>query len=297
MALGGLIGQIFEAANEHSPVILTGFAVAGVIATAVLTARAVPKALKAIEEEEATRKEIAEERAKNEVKVLNKDYQEVYNDIYEPVSKKDRIKIGFKYFVPPIICGAVTIGCVVGAQKINSIRQAAMAASYELLRTTHDEYRMHVREELGKKRTEELEKELHDKKAEKILQEKPLSDREIEKLDVEAGAAIFVDGRCTGHRFVSTYEQVNKAIDEIELMLSSESGGGGMDFVSIPTFLQLAGDYNDFAVGCENLGFLAHPFARRLDKNTIYEPRKGVHRGHDVTLVYLNYGEPDDRVF
>ena len=57
MALGGLIGQIFETASEHSPVILTGFAVAGVIATAVLTARAVPKALKAIEEEEAARKE------------------------------------------------------------------------------------------------------------------------------------------------------------------------------------------------------------------------------------------------
>lgn len=281
MLAGGL-----ATAKENSPMILTGLAVGGVILTAVLAARAVPKAVRIIKEEEDIRREEAEARAKKEQEVLNKDYDEVFNDIYQPVTRKDAFKLTWKCFVPAAICGGITIACIVGAQHVNTVRQAAMAASYEILRNSYDDYRYHVREALDKKKYEEIEQKIRENKIDQIMKDRPLTNREEDILDAGAGAAIFVEPT-TGHRWISTYEKMYRAIDDTNELL--DSNRGSYNFVSLQTFLHMAGDKdNDPPVIAEHVGFAQRPFEKTIDRATFLKPTIGEHKGHTCTLVYLS---------
>lgn len=287
------ICEIFTGDATNSPALLTGLAVGGVILTAVLAAKATPKAIAAIEAEEEERHIKAANRAKKAEEVLHEDYDEVYEEEFEPITKKDIVKIGFKYFIPPILSAGLTIACIVGAQHINTVRQAAMAASYELLRNSYDNYRSHVRDAVDKKKYEEIEHNIHTDAANDILEHHPVTDEEFNKLDVEAGAALFCDS-VTGRRFVSTYEKVYRAVDEVNDRLSCDTGGGE-DWIGVNEFLHMCGDESS-GFGLSNIGFAPRVFEKRLDRTKICEPITGEHKGHTCTIVYLNY-EVDDKAF
>lgn len=284
------------AAKENSPMILTGLAVGGVILTAVLAARAVPKATQIIKEEEELRKREAEARAKKEEEVLNNDYDETFNCIYQPITRKDIVKLTWKHFVPAALCGGLTIACIVGAQHINYIRQAAMAASYEILRNSYDDYRYHVRESLDKKKYDEIEQKIREDKVQRVLEERPLAQKDYDCLDAEAGAAVFVEPT-TGHRFVSTYEKVYRAIDDVNEML--DSNRGSENFVPLATLLIRAGDTNSYPEVAKNKGWQARPFEKAIDRRSFLQPTIGEHKGHQCTLVYMNSDiiYLDDKVF
>lgn len=287
------ICEIFTGDATNSPALLTGLAVGGVILTAVLAAKATPKAIAAIEAEEEERHIKAANRAKKAEEVLHENYDEVYEEEFEPITKKDIVKIGFKYFIPPILSAGLTIACIVGAQHINTVRQAAMAASYELLRNSYDNYRSHVRDAVDKKKYEEIEHNIHTDAANDILEHHPVTDEEFNKLDVEAGAALFCDS-VTGRRFVSTYEKVYRAVDEVNDRLSCDTGGGE-DWIGVNEFLHMCGDESS-GFGLSNIGFAPRVFEKRLDRTKICEPITGEHKGHTCTIVYLNY-EVDDKAF
>lgn len=280
LVLGGV-----DAVKSDSSTLLTGLAVGGVILTAVLAAKAVPRAKRAVEEERERRKEKARRRAEKEQEVLNKDYDEVFRREYVELDRKDIFKHSIKYFVPAIISGVITIGCIVGAQHINTVKQAALAASYEVIRNSFDDYRYQVRESLDRKKFEEIEERYSKSRMDKALDKYPVTNQEFDKLDVEAGAAIFVDPT-TGHHFVSTYEQVYNAVDDVIDMLSYS--GGGYDFVSLPTFLHMAGDKsNDFPKCAEHIGFMTGGFDKAIDRKHFMKPQEGFHKGHTCTLVVM----------
>lgn len=282
----GLIPNLLATAKQNSPVVLTALAVGGVILTGVLAARAVPKAIKMIEEEQEYREEEADRRAKKEEKTLGKDYNEVFDREYQEITKKDIFKLTWKTFVPPVLCGAITIGCIVGAQHINTVRQAVVAASYEALRNSYDDYRYHVREALDKKKYEEIEQKLREDKIDAVMKDRPLTTKEEDVLDAGAGAAIFVEPT-TGHRWISTYEKVYRAIDDLNELL--DSNRGSYNFISLQTFLHMAGDVNnDPPVIAEHVGFAQRPFEKTIDRATFLKPTIGEHKGHTCTLVYMS---------
>lgn len=287
------ICEIFTGDATNSPALLTGLAVGGVILTAVLAAKATPKAIAAIEAEEEERHIKAAKKAKKAEEVLHENYDEVYEEEFEPITRKDIVKIGFKYFIPPILSAGLTIACIVGAQHINTVRQAAMAASYELLRNSYDNYRSHVRDAVDKKKYEEIEHNIHTDAVNDILEKHPLTDQEYAKLDVGCGAALFCDS-ITGRRFVSTYEKVYRAVDDLNNRLSCDEGGGE-DWIGVNEFLHMCGDESS-GFGLSNIGFAPRVFAKRLDRTNICEPIVGEHNGHTCTIVYLNY-EVDDKAF
>ena len=289
----GLIPKLLASADKNSPIILACVAVGGVAITAYLAAKAVPKAIRAIEDEEVVREAAADERASKESEVLNKDYREVYDDVYEPITKKDKFKIGFKYFIPTVVVGGITVGCIIGSERINFVRQAAMAASYEAMRAAYDDYRDHVREEIGKSKAEAIDHKIHEEKTKEILEKNPVTDAEYAKLDVAAGAALFCDST-TGRRFVSTFEKVYSAVDELNERLSYDQGGGE-DWIGVNEFLHMCGDQTN-GFGLSNLGFAPRVFEKRLDRDHICDPIIGEHNGHVCTIVYLNY-DADDKHF
>lgn len=117
--LGGVI-------TKNSPHILTGLGCAGVLTTAILTGRATLRAHEIIQMEEE----------------YHKEYQ-------EPLSTQEKARLTWKVFLPAIIMGGASIACIIGANAVNTKRNAALAALYSLSETAFREYKDKVVEEIG----------------------------------------------------------------------------------------------------------------------------------------------------
>ena len=95
------------AMKKHSPEILTGIGIAGMITTTVLAVRATPKALILLEEKK----------------------KEIEDNSLAPV---EVVKTVWICYVPAAVTGAVSVACLVGASSVNVRRNAALATAYTL---------------------------------------------------------------------------------------------------------------------------------------------------------------------
>ena len=98
-------------ALKRSPEILTGLGVAGMITTVVLSVKATPKAMKLIEEEKFNRQ--------NEQDSIK-------------LTKIETVKVAWKPYIPAIVTGTVSVGCLIGAASVSTRRTAAIATAYKL---------------------------------------------------------------------------------------------------------------------------------------------------------------------
>ena len=128
--------------NENSMTILSGLGIVGVATTAVLAAKATPKALELLGE-------------KDEYK------QEVYG---EPLTKFEKVLAMAPAYIPAVLTGLATVSCIVGMNRVSKTKQAALMSAYTYLNSTYEEYRRKVKEVFGEegalKVDEELEREL-----------------------------------------------------------------------------------------------------------------------------------------
>lgn len=135
---------------KHSPEILTGIGLAGMVTSTVLAVKATPKAVRLMEE------------AKHE--------QEV-----EKLSLIETVKATWKCYIPAAVSGIGGAACIIGAQTVNMKRSAALLAAYKLSETALVEYKDQVIETLG----EAKEKVIQEKVAEKQVEKSPVTEREI----------------------------------------------------------------------------------------------------------------------
>lgn len=132
-----------ETLIKHSPEILTGIGIAGMITTTVLAVRATPKALDLISEKEYEKR--------------------------RDLTPMEKVKTAWKPYIPAVITGTLSTACLIGANSVNLKRNAALAAAYTLTDTAFREYKEQVVEVLGEKK----EQTVHDKVAEKKVKENP----------------------------------------------------------------------------------------------------------------------------
>ena len=126
-----LLKQGERIARAHSPEILAGTACAGVATTAYLAARS--------------------------------GYRHGWSDGRDDGQMDPwqmRVKYHWKKYIPPVITGAVTIGCVVMGTRIGMRRTAAMAAAYSISERAFSEYREKVAEKLGEKKETAIRDEI-----------------------------------------------------------------------------------------------------------------------------------------
>lgn len=135
---------------KHSPEILTGIGIAGMITTTVLAVKATPKALMLIEEEK---------------KEENKDR----------LTAIETVKVAWKPYIPAIVTGVSSVACLIGASSVNARRNAALATAYKLSETALTEYREQVVETIGEKK----EQVVREKVAQKQIDKTPISTSEI----------------------------------------------------------------------------------------------------------------------
>ena len=114
--------------SKHSPEILTGLGIAGMVTTTVLAVRATPKAIQLIEK----KKEELDLKPEDKLTVV------------------ETVKATWKPYIPAAVTGTASVACLVGASSVNLRRNAALAAAYHLSETALTEYREQVIETIGK---------------------------------------------------------------------------------------------------------------------------------------------------
>lgn len=178
--------------SKNSPTILTSFAVAGVITTAIFAVRATPKAIELIRMREEAMKDSEEG---------------VY---HAPVSlpKIEAIKLTWKLYIPAIGMGLITIGCIVSSNSINQKRNTALATVYGITEAAFREYKEKVVETIGKNK----EIKVRDEITEDHIKNNPKGSNEV--IFTGKGEVTCYDS-LTGRYFKSDIEKIRKAINEL----------------------------------------------------------------------------------
>lgn len=140
------------ALSKHSPEILTGLGIAGMITTTILAVKATPKALREIEE-----------------------FEECILCDHEKIKPIDAVKITWKYYIPAAVTGTVSIACLIGASSVNVRRNTALATAYKLSETALSEYKEKVVETIGEKK----EKAVKNAIAKEHIEKNPVKQNEI----------------------------------------------------------------------------------------------------------------------
>lgn len=115
--------QSVRFAKKNAPTILTCIGAAGVVGTAVLTAKASIKASKLLEEAE--------------------------NEKGEELTTLETIQVAGPSYIPAAVVGISTIACIFGANILNKRHQASLASAYALIDNSYRQYKNKVKELYG----------------------------------------------------------------------------------------------------------------------------------------------------
>ena len=189
--------------EKHSPEILTGIGIAGMVTTTVLAIKATPKALYLLEE---ARKEKIDNQVASGVP-----YEEVKNEL----DTMEKVKSAYKPYIPVFITGAVSISCLIGASSVHLRRNAALATAYKLSETALSEYKEKVVETVGEKK----EKVIKDNIAKSKIEKDPVSKKEI--FITKKGETLCYDA-ITGRYFKSDIEEIRRAINVLNKRIIDE---------------------------------------------------------------------------
>ncbi len=172
--------------KRNSSTILTVLGCAGVVATAVLSARAAPKAKRLLANAELEKGE--------ELTVLEKT---------ETVALT---------YLPAILTGSATIFCICGAQILNQHQQASMASAYALLDQSYKDYRRKLKQLYGEEADQRIIEAIAVEKAEKvhINADYMFSDCDL-SLDESTGKTTLFYEEYSKRFFSATVEQVQNA--------------------------------------------------------------------------------------
>lgn len=174
--------------TKNSPTIFTGLAVAGVVTTTVLAVKATPKAL-----------DILEERKQEELEI---------NEDFDSFTAKEIIRETWKCYIPAAAMGAVTIVCVIGANTINTRRNAALASVYSISETALKEYQAKVSETIGKNKNQKIKDDL----AKERIEKNPVNKEMI--ITTGYGNTLCYDSM-SGRYFRSDIEKIKQSFNKI----------------------------------------------------------------------------------
>lgn len=198
--LAKLIKSAKMTMTRHSPEILTGVGIAGMITSTVLAVKATPKAIRLIDA------------AKEEAEV----------DKLTPV---ETVRVAWKCYIPAAVTGVASVACLIGASSQNIKRNAALATAYKLSEKALAEYREQVVETVGEKK----EQSIREKIAQKQIDNVPVSTSEI--YITGTGDTLCLDP-LNDRLFKSNIDKIRKA----ENMLNKEMIHGLHGYVSLNEF-------------------------------------------------------------
>lgn len=179
---------------KHSPEILTGIGITGMITAGVMAVKATPKALDLLSE-------IHEKEAE-----LEMDKKEVSKEIITKVAP---------VYIPSVLITGMSIACLIGATSVNNRRTAALATAYSLSESALKEYQEKVIETFGEKK----ERGVRDAIAKDKIDRNPVSNSEV--YITKKGDTLCYD-TISGRYFKSDIDKIKKIENELNRKLISE---------------------------------------------------------------------------
>lgn len=176
--------------NEKTPLVLTIISCTGVIATAVLTARAAPKAHAVMEE-----------------------LRDAYPD---KVPAREILRHTWKFYVPPLSVGFATLASIITMNRVSDRNVAILTAGATLATNTLKDYQQHVLEEIGA----EKDSRIRDKIAKGTLAQSALPEGEMGFVYTDADIMCY--DTLSGRYFKHNIEQIRKIENDLNRELLSE---------------------------------------------------------------------------
>lgn len=236
-----IVKNVQVAAKKHSPEILTGLGIAGLVTTTIMAVKATPKALRLIE--------IAEDHRFDE---SDPEFT------WSPLSKIETVKTVWRCYLPATIVGTISIGCLIGASSVNARRNAALATAYALSESTLKEYQEKVVEKIGEKK----EQEIRDDIAKDHVDRNPISKKEV----IVTGNG---DTTCydviSGRYFMSSIEKLRRAENDLNRQMRYDM------YISLNEFYDAIG-LDHIKIGDDlgwniDAGYIELKFSSQLDEH------------------------------
>lgn len=177
--------------GKHSPEILTGIGITGMISTTILAVKATPKAMKLID-----------------IKKKELDTDEL--------TVMETVKTAWKPYIPAMLVGLASTTCLIGASATNYKRNAALASAYALSERTLTRYRDKVIDTIGERK----EQQIREKIAQDEIDEKKLSNSQI--IVTSNGETLCMD-TMSGRYFKSDIETIKQAVNKLNRRLVYEN--------------------------------------------------------------------------
>lgn len=161
--------------------------------------KATPKVLMAIELEEKQK------------------FQETGKRVH--LTKKEKFKVAWKYYVPTAIEFAVGTGCLVGSRHLNIKRTASFATAYTVTKEAYDAYKESTKEVVGEKKEQTIRE---------TAAEKKVHDHPITECDIGSDPVVTAQGKCLcfetsfNKYFYSTYNDIIAAQNNFNELLNQE---------------------------------------------------------------------------
>ena len=176
--------------QKHSPEILTGLGIAGMITSTVLAVKATPRAMKLIENK------------KREEKT-------------ESLTKTQTVKTVWKNYIPAAVAAAASTACLICSCAESTRRTTAIAAAYALSEEVVKTYRDKVIETIGEKKEQEIKEAI----AEDKIKQNPVKEQEV--ILTANGETLCYDA-LSGRYFKSSPEAIRKAESTMNKQLVSD---------------------------------------------------------------------------
>jgi hypothetical protein len=209
MDVSKLLKQAEKFTTDNSPAILTGIGIAGVVGTAYLTGKATVRAVDIIDRERSI---------------------QFRTTGIQPWSRKEVVLLVWKFYIPPVTVGALTIASIYGANHVGTRRATAMAAAYSISEKAFSEYKEKVVDKLGEKQEQVVRDEL----AQERVERNPSDDATVIITD---GGEVLCYEQFTGRYFKSSMETIKQAVNEINYNILHQGYASLTDFyheVGIP---------------------------------------------------------------
>lgn len=185
-----IVKAVQSSAKKHTPEILTGIGIVGLISAGVMAVRATPKALMLIEEKK-------------------------YDYDVDELTKLETVKTTWTCYVPSVIVGGMSVCCLIGASSVNFRRNAALATAYSLSESALKEYQEKVVEVIGEKKEQDVRDAIVKDKVDKT----PVTNREV--FLTEKGNTLCLD--LTSKRYFRTdIDMLKRAVNELNRRMRDE---------------------------------------------------------------------------
>lgn len=180
---------VSTALTKHSPEILTGIGIAGMITTTVLAVKATPKALRLIEEAEYAK----EEKVPGTTRKL---------------TPMETVKVAWKPYIPAAVTGVCSVACLVGGSTVSAKRNAALATAYQLSTTALNDYKDAVVKTVGEETAKEVRDTVVKTKTESI------NNSQTPIVIADGGNVLMIEP-ISNNEFRSSINKIEKAVNDL----------------------------------------------------------------------------------